>query len=83
MHQGVGTVARSDGMAFSGNRSEIGSNRRTTMGATLRMSPILTVGPESRWRVVLTGGRLGLPSNHEPHRRTSRAIAISGGSFIA
>ena len=53
------------------------------MGATLRMSPILTVGPESRWRVVLTGGRLGLPSNHEPHRRTSRAIAISGGSFIA
>jgi hypothetical protein len=43
------------------------------------MSPILTLGPESRWRVVLTGGRLGLPSNHEPHRRTSRAIAISGG----
>jgi hypothetical protein len=38
MQLGGGTVARSDGMwAPCGNRSEIGSNRRTTMGGAAVM----------------------------------------------
>jgi hypothetical protein len=42
MQLGGGTVGRGEGMAFSGNRSEIGSNRRTTMGRVMVMASILS-----------------------------------------
>jgi hypothetical protein len=47
MHTGVGTVARIDGMAFSGNRREMGSNKRTTMVAPTLMAMAFLVKAET------------------------------------